>query len=650
MVKSPGEMLDEVIVGNDAGWNIAFHTVNDDGEPDEQVLVVGRDDYYAAVDVTLPHGLEGGVYRFVIEGMLDDDYKKLAQKRAPYLELYLFWRDNNQSVGGYLANVAGVQDMLKTTNDVDPDTLVAKLMITDIKRKKGELSYDVHIEACEHVYHQLKQARLTEQDISRESTERQLVDYARLLAENHHVPVAATPFDGAAHQAEATLERGASVLTTLNDLAERIENEANRHGRGVYLIRDGTLHIGNRSFPLEDDNTKDLTIAGGLVAIESMPPRTNKAANITRSRYRLTLKGRPDIKPGGIVRVNLPPEEQDLNTLAGPLGVLGELVVDVAQGAIVQSVSDFDASTATSLYVVSVTHRLSRQHGFVTAVVGLVVDPATPWDEHESNDDPGEGADTDSGSGSAEERAARAIDARLRTAMRLQWQTDVAQVRGMTSEGEAPPRQTLTIHRGLDRDGGAHSSVRLQFDETSTFTSVPYLSPFAWGKCGLVLPRYPGMRIALTHRLGKLQDPLDMGAVWESNTGPESQPGDYWLILPAAVPDDQRASIEEDDEPTAYTGAVTHDLIDADGHRVIEVGELMVRVGTLQPVDNRPARADEENSVTIEHVDGGARIVMKQDGSILIQGTQIEIDAGDGDITMKANKVDVQVSDSMDVT
>ncbi len=651
MVKSPSEMLDEVIVGNDAGWNITFHEVNKNGEPGNQVLAIGRDDYYAAIDATMPHGLEGGVYRFVIERMLDDDYKKLAKKQAPYMKLYLFWRDNNQSVSGYLANVTGLQDVLKATNKVDPDTLVAVLMITDIVRKKGELSYDVHIEAREHVYHQLSSARLTKEDADPAATNRPLVDYVRQLVEAHHVTAAATPFEGAHFIVGGTLTEGTKVLATLGKLAERIEKEANRHGRGVYLIRDGKLYIGTREFPLKSGQTKDLTIAGGLVEIKPAPDPPDESASAThRKRYQLTLKGRPDIKPGGMVRVNLPPEEEDRNTLAGPLGVIGELASDVAKGAIVQPLGGFDASKATSLYVVSVRHQLSRQHGFVTSVIGLEVDPKNPWDQYKTSDDPGERARPDSGSGTGEGRAARAIDARLRTAMRLHWQTDVAQVRGMTSQADTSPLQTLTVHRGLDMDGGAHSSVRLTFGDTSTFDEVPYLTPFAWGKCGLVLPRYPGMRIALTHRLGQLDDPLDIGAVWESNSGPESKPGDYWLILPAAVPQDRRASIAEDDQPLTYAGAVTHDLIDADGNRVIEVGELMIRVGSLKDVDKRPARASDANSVTIEHAAGDARIIMKQDGSIVIQGKQIEIDAGSGNITMKAKKVDVQVTDSMDVT
>jgi hypothetical protein len=103
----------------------------------------------------------------------------------------------------------------------------------------------------------------------------------------------------------------------------------------------------------------------------------------------------------------------------------------------------------------------------------------------------------------------------------------------------------------------------------------------------------------------------------------------------------KRASIPESETVGDHSGTVVHDLIDGDGHRVIEVGELTIRVGRLQNRDHRPTRATPANSVTIEHT-GGAKIVLKQDGAIIIQGTSIELDAGSGTITMKAATVEVQ--------
>ena len=134
---------------------------------------------------------------------------------------------------------------------------------------------------------------------------------------------------------------------------------------------------------------------------------------------------------------------------------------------------------------------------------------------------------------------------------------------------------------------------------------VPYATPFAWGRCGLVLPRYPGTRVAAAFRNGDADDPIDVGALWESGQGPESEPGDWWLILPGDVPRRRRGQhAGRRAAPPEHTGKATNDLIDADGNRVIEVGGLTVRVGrTPAAAGQRPAAATSRLS-PIEHADG----------------------------------------------
>jgi phage gp45-like len=48
-------------------------------------------------------------------------------------------------------------------------------------------------------------------------------------------------------------------------------------------------------------------------------------------------------------------------------------------------------------------------------------------------------------------------------------------------------------------------------------------------------------------------------------------------------------------------------------------------------------------------VDNGAKIVLKANGEILIEGKKITFDAGNGDIELKARSVDVQVTSEMNV-
>ena len=159
------------------------------------------------------------------------------------------------------------------------------------------------------------------------------------------------------------------------------------------------------------------------------------------------------------------------------------------------------------------------------------------------------------------------------------------------------------------------------------------------------------MRVALGHRRGLEHDPVDMGALWDSGSGPDSQTGDWWLSLPVGVDASARAKAADSDDPQPWSGSVSQDLIDADGNRMIELGSLVVRVGReqLQPAGTRPDLSSSPDSITIEHTGGGSQIVMKQDGSILIKGSSITFDADAGDVTIKARKVDVQVAESMDI-
>ncbi len=657
MIKSPASLLDEVVVGNDAAWIAEFCTVSAEGVIGGSVLTRGRDDYYASVEATLPHELAGGRYRLVIENMTDDDYAKIADKQAPVVRLYLFWRDNNQSLAGYAANVAGVGDMLSgVSNTPDESTLVAVLGITTIARKKGALTYDVEIEAREWVYDHLSRQQLGEADVDPAETNKRFVPYIKSLVERRHLTVEDHEFAGAAHIVGGQ-PQGKPVLETLNSIAQRIRLESRKFGRGIFLIRDGKLVVGDRPFPLVSDNTKKLTIQGGLIEINKLADFENDSEESPRRQYQVLLKGRPDIKPGGVVRL-VPPEHEDKRTLTGKLGLLGEIASSVASsvtGGLVDSISAFDDANAVALYVMSVTHQLSKTAGFSTTLTGVEFDPATPWDtmtpaaeESGATDQPGAGT-------TGEDRLASAISSQARTALQQKRHADIGQVRAHTASGDDPHRHTTSVWRGTTLDGGPHESVRNAFEQgrVSRFNEIPIVSPFAWGKCGLVLPRYPGTRVVLVHRNGELSDALDIGAVWEwdsGNTGPDAEPGDYWLALPAEVPAGQRERIEDGDSPLTYNGKVSQDLIDADGNRVIEVGELTVRVGDMQNAGTRPARPGDAHSVTIEHVSGESMIVMRQDGTIVIKGQNIEIDAGSGDITMKANNVNVQVGTAMDVT
>lgn len=692
MTTLPTSMLDtKVLIGNEAGWLLTFHCEEAGGQtvfPKEQAeWEVGRGDYYAEIRASLPQNLEGGVYTFVIEGLTDEHYRKIARRPgAPeYVRLHLFWMDTNASPLGYLKNVAGLTDVGGA--GATDDTLVAVLKIVSVTRRAGQRRYETTITAREWVFERVARWRfcpatesdpppqLTASDMSAAVDQllqgsgarlRPGVDYSFDNPTSHpsHPPA---PAANRGDQA-LTLERGRPLVELLRNLGGLMEEGSNRYGRGMFLIRDGKLHVGARAIPLagEGQPPKRLTLRGGLIETEVLDdvvidPNFRQCQNPPadppkRRQFKLTLKGRPDLKPGDTVQFLPPPE--DASTTSGPLGSIRDLV----SGPLFPSLGEDDFQNAVTLYVASVEHRLGRRSGFVTTLTGVELgsNPTETWDwrtpTHSRNAEPQQASHAN-----AEVEAAQAVRDVSREAAESRSFPEVGQVRAMTVSGTAePPSQTLTIWRGLDPgDGRPGRARRLAVRRPTPYAArgVPYLTPFAWGKCGLVLPRYPGTRVLVGHREGRGDDPVELGAFWESGHGPDSQAGDWWLSLPAALAASQRASVGDQQTPEEYTGKVSQDLTDADGNRVIEVGELTIRVGRdqLHDAGTRPERGTAD-TITIEHAAGESTIVIDKNGKVTITAKNVVIDAGDGDIKMKAanikmeaTKVDVKVSDAMDV-
>lgn len=681
--------LEDIMIGNYAGWLLSFYV---DGV-EQSVLEIGSDEYHAEIEASLPSGLEGGAYKFVIEGMTDDHYRKIAQTRdddasatgglaaalpgassarPKHVRLFLYWLDTNASVAGYVKNLAGLTDTVGEVKGKDiPQALVADLAITSVSRKAGERRYEATVEASEKVFQQLSTR------ICRHPVFSNPLVAAQTIAEAHGANVTTYPLEEGNDQAEAgehsgTEEvqavKGLTAAETVKKFCAQLEQASGRHyGRGLLLIRDGVLHIGARRIPLIDeqnttDEPKDLDLSGGLIEVESLAkvstddkfdicPKENGAPRETplpeppkRRQFKLTLKGRSDIKPGAVVRFDSPPEEVSA-TLPNWTGVVGDLF----GGPLVPALGG-EFENPVLLYVAAVNHKLGRKTSFVTIVTGVeLIEGESEWDEHTRQHEE-EDPDESCSDGTSEGRVARAVASMTRAAANTKAFPEVGEVRQVSTEGsEEPPSQSETVWRGLaPSDGRGNRSRRLAVQRPSPapVNGVPYASPFAWGKCGLVLPRYPGTRVLLTHRHGESDDPIDIGALWESGHGPDSQPGDYWLILPVDVAQAQRATLAEEATPQEHTGKVTQDLTDAEGNRVIEIGQLTIRVGSnvLQDAGTRPASGKNDSL-------DGTQIVIGTDGSVLIKtkDKNIELDAGNGDITLKAKNVNVEVSGAMDV-
>jgi hypothetical protein len=657
----------QVEVGNDAGWVLAFHRETPFGINPISELELSSTDYYAAIDAALPDNLGPGAYRITIEGLVDEHFAKLGignDKQPLVCKLFLFWRDANSSAKAYLTNLAGVN---KGPSAADlKEALVAVLRVVKVRRSAGERTYDTELTLVEEAYARLGAHRVAE----------------RFEAENFRAAIRAIAGrtkaefavwgdnpDGTMTRArgeaggEEKVTFGAGLLFTaaVQRLAGALEQSLNRYGRGMVLIRDGTVHVGKRPVPYPEGEAKPLTLASGLLQPvqdgeeESDPFAATEAggeAPPKRAAWTLTLKGRPDLKPGDVVRFE-PPPDAGATTLAG----LGTALAGSFAAPFLPSMGEL-TDRAKLLYVSSSRHTLSRSAGFVTVVHGVEIDGTgdQAWDKRSDSSSaappPAATAAASPGVSAAGAvlRAARRATGEVRT-------LEVGEVRAAATSASGtvePPAQTEIVWEGLAaRDGRPNGARRLaaRREHPSPLNGVAYLTPFAWGGCGLILPRYPGTRVALGYRNGEADDPVDLGAIWPSGHAPVSQPGDWWLLLPVGVPSDQRSSIADTATAADHGGKVVHDLTDGDGNRVIEVGELTLRVGraALKGRSQRPTRAADADSITIEHADGGSKVVMKQDGSVTIKGPRIELDAGSGTITLKAGNVDVQVQNSMEV-
>jgi hypothetical protein len=191
--------------------------------------------------------------------------------------------------------------------------------------------------------------------------------------------------------------------------------------------------------------------------------------------------------------------------------------------------------------------------------------------------------------------------------------------------------------------GAARLSDLLRNGSAADTLNTPYVTPFAWGPFGLVLPRYPGTRVMVSYHRGSVHDPVDMGALWRTSDDAETsaptntEPGDWWLILPAGLADAAASSATGTDAvPVPSDAKASHDLIDAAGERFIEVKGFTIRSygesRLKRPMDRpQPPEGDKmRGGIQIEHVDSGAMIAIATDGTITIKATGELVLEGEG--------------------
>jgi hypothetical protein len=212
---------------------------------------------------------------------------------------------------------------------------------------------------------------------------------------------------------------------------------------------------------------------------------------------------------------------------------------------------------------------------------------------------------------------------------------DVGQVTKYEPGNQQKHVATLNYDQSPDTSSVA-PSVDTPVGETVQLNSKPLASSFAWHKCGLMVPVYPGMRALLAHNRGLVNDAVVAGFLWAENPTaerPQNEEGDYWLCLPT--------ELGSDNQPT---GKGVNDLIDKSGLRVIQAKGLQILVGAdkLPDVGQRP-QPPAEKTIVIEH-QSGTKITIADDGAVRIETSSKDIALTNGSVTLKLSSSGVEVS------
>ena len=678
----------ETLTGNWPGYVLTFHRVLPGGKLDETAsLVLHSDEYEAEIELSLSGGLERLGATIVLAGLTDVHHQMLTARTGSgtlalaAMKVHLFWRDANSTVGGYLTSLVGGGGLdailsaggagMSSADRLKPFR-IADLTVTGVSRRRGTRRYETVLTGLERV--RARTAVPLPEPVSLTG----LASAARKLAKLAGIDVKVEPIVPADPAKEPddlpfTASAGQPVRTGFARLGERIELVTGRYGRGMLLIRDGVLHVGPRAIPLDHDPWP-LDWPAGLLSVEALPhlaadgaadPEADglpsaapHAAGARRAQWKIMLRGRPEIKPGHVVTFAPPPGE----------GTVERGLAKALLGSFAALGSD-DGTPRVSGYVNAVRHTMNRSTGFLTELTVVVLKAgedgwdqrATPTTSAEAKGSGGKKPDRPDAAGALGDELDRRIADRVATVEIA----EVGEVRAVRAAAQGPraDAQRLTLWQGTRpaADGDTAGAVRLPVERTTPLekSGVPYATPFAWGKCGLVLPRYPGTRVLSLYRHGLPEDPVEVGALWPAHEGPDAQPGDWWLSLPVGVPAQRRSAAGHDEIPAPHKGAVSNDLVDADGHRVIEVANLRVRIGPhgLADAGTRPEPAPDDALLSIEHSDGTTLVTIDSSGNVKIvakgtlrlQGAGIILDAGQSDLELTAKNVKVQVQNQMTV-
>ena len=651
-------------------WTLRFFGESDGGTPDtdKPLLTVNHRSHFADISISLSGGLSAGRVEINLGRLIASDFEKLVlaqltepdgdsrrratRPRSIFVAVQIYWKDP-------------MKDALDFS-DLDP---IDVFRVTTLKREVAGLEVMTRFTGRRALYDRIAALNLPAGDgiIADDTLARAGVVLSAVgLREEVDFKIYDGPPGTEVEPNPQTMQPGLSVLSALADLrGQMIRRAPYRRGRSLYLIRNGMLHVGPYR-PIPHDGAtaiKQMDAARGLISVVENGVSTTLSASETaigavpedRKNYTLHCAGRSDLQPGDVVSF-APPSET--------VGLFGGFGLPALPDVLGQG----DTENVT-LYVSAITHQFNTTVGWLTEASGVVVTGVpvgeAAWDVVQTRHGAPPATDDAGQPLTGEEAVGQAVGRRINDAIAAIPSSTIAEVRDHTLKTRVTTHvetaaQTLTLLRGFIDQGGPHQSRLDDIDRAGNDiqTNVPYATSFAWGPFGHVLPRYPGMRLLLVNNNSNANDPVDVGALWKTDTDAASaaptntEAGDWWLTLPAFENGPPPAASGTDAVGPDPETKATHDLITARGDRVIQVAGFTIRAITgseLTTPATRPELGADDGAILITQQDSGAEIRINADGSIAIISSaaltittqdNVEIEAG-GDLILTGNNIEL---------
>jgi hypothetical protein len=389
--------------------------------------------------------------------------------------------------------------------------------------------------------------------------------------------------------------RSKKVLGILDEIAERANAEL--------LVIDGKVFLGS---PIRYDN----------VAAAELDRSTNLAS------FQPFTREIPSAD-----KLNFPDPVPAAQMTGFRFTVIGDPTMRPGQKIVIKNIKNYDSAANPEFRIRQAEHQFSSTTGYVCIGVATrrLADGALA-------------RDLDAAAERSAASAARDVNDRIRKQGFDNPVVEIASVKGASDPYQADLfyGQTAT---GEETQLSINSAVRQ--DKDHVYQSKPIASAFAWRKCGLVTPVYPGMKGLVVHNRAVASDGIVAGYIWSRQPDfapPSNQSGDWWLCLPIDF---------DATQPPGDSTKAANDLTANNGCRIIELKGLNITVGAegLKEIGNRPTPGDAE-VCTIAHASGP--LITLQKGQIDVQinadGTGPKLTMTSSGITLTDGTLNVQLA------